>query len=568
MIVLKCLQLKFYIGYCFLNRRNTAEKLANSYGLHVQRVYEYSNLVRNNASFKTTNGRPSTLGQNQEIALKTAIQETGAYKPTVQSVKNTITILAGDRAEELHHCREQVSQVCDRTYKNIIEKIGATEKLAEISTNTRVRSCADRKNAASFMTCFISITNGTMPASSLFNHDATTFCFDPSAENIKVVVMNDDENKPENYKALLDDHNKPLAYFVKYISLINAAGFASIPVFIIQDNCMPVNEYNAILAKRMGFSPSGRDDAWVVFLKKRAGNLKFYNWYYTTVVIPFIKDFNPNNPTYYQMDGEYTQIQSFSDPKLVKLFIDNKINVNITPGGVTGIYQPNDRANLFKAAKKALKHIDIEMFDFENVLHGELTRVLDLQKEFIKKIDKNANSLSYDHKQKFINALITIRCAIMKTINQYFIINSFRKCGLCPYNPDQILNSLKRIVKLTPDEAQIIKNSVPRLVQDFHNYGEIQLNTWRECAITDADDALCCPKRSADTKQRSRILTHKYVLQRQGIIIEGQVTNMSFMPESVKKVTKIPNIVAPVISKVSNRIIKRKRLDDDSEDEE
>lgn len=71
--------------------------------------------------------------------------------------------------------------------------------------------------------------------------------------------------------------------------MISAYGFTSDPVYVIADGFMPDNEIDTYTVPGLNVSTGLEGVGHIVFCKTRGCNLKFYEWYVETFLIPFVK---------------------------------------------------------------------------------------------------------------------------------------------------------------------------------------------------------------------------------------------------------------------------------------
>jgi hypothetical protein len=100
---------------------------------------------------------------------------------------------------------------------------------------------------------------------------------------------------------------------------------------------------------------------YIVFTKTRAGNQQFYCWILDRVVDfvdtarkSIIDPEDQRKQAWFQLDGEWTQIQMFSDSEIISQIA---VVVGRLRGSTTNINQPADQ-NPFKACKTKLKVIN------------------------------------------------------------------------------------------------------------------------------------------------------------------------------------------------------------------
>jgi len=135
----------------------------------------------------------------------------------------------------------------------------------------------------------------------------------------------------------------------------------STPVHIIADDNIPAGECVIEEVPMLSYGVSVNDTSYIVLCKSRAANESFYQWYNINIMIPFINDIkrvyglDANATTWYQLDGEDTQIRCYEDNNILQELENNHIVVGKPSGSTTEITQPCDRGNIFKASKKSYK---------------------------------------------------------------------------------------------------------------------------------------------------------------------------------------------------------------------
>jgi hypothetical protein len=105
---------------------------------------------------------------------------------------------------------------------------------------------------------------------------------------------------------------------------------------------------------------------YLVFTKTRCCNERFYEWYMTTIVVPFVKKMRELFPdecvnldgspmrAFVYCDGEEKQIKVFQTEAMINLLIEVMIDLGKSPASCSAITQSSDVSPLFKILKKAL----------------------------------------------------------------------------------------------------------------------------------------------------------------------------------------------------------------------
>lgn len=69
---------------------------------------------------------------------------------------------------------------------------------------------------------------------------------------------------------------------------MNSGGSVSKPVYVVQDERMPEEDFEVYEVPGIGIGVSEMQSGCLVFMKSRAGNSKFFKWLNKEVIIPYI----------------------------------------------------------------------------------------------------------------------------------------------------------------------------------------------------------------------------------------------------------------------------------------
>ena len=84
-------------------------------------------------------------------------------------------------------------------------------------------------------------------------------------------------------------------------------------VYIVADDGMGPEDMEAIWIRGLVSLTSVTGGSWVVLMKTRKGNAKFWKWLVNTVSLPFMKDsmeHDRSEQAVLDMDGEFEQIEA------------------------------------------------------------------------------------------------------------------------------------------------------------------------------------------------------------------------------------------------------------------
>eukprot|EP01040_Poterioochromonas_malhamensis_P010097 gene10097-10976_t len=186
-----------------------------------------------------------------------------------------------------------------------------------------------------------------------------------SERNQEIIVPN-----KENIEALTNIEKSTLDQTIKWFMLCSANGKMAYDVFVIADDSMGAEDCEIYpisgLTHHMYIGTRG----YLAVTATRAANSKLLNWYYENIILPFVHScreyVSPKNldqPFYLIADGEEIQIRT--------AHTDNKINNSAgtirecQASCIDTIGNGCDRCNLFKAANKVVKSVNIEIDENE-----------------------------------------------------------------------------------------------------------------------------------------------------------------------------------------------------------
>jgi len=205
------------------------------------------------------------------------------------------------------------------------------------------------------------------PPQLIGNFDATQFILTGNSEELLVtikknhpddIIDGDVENQPLSSVA-----DTKLSQAVKWMMLANANGNLSVDVFLLSDPDMESEEFSFYQISGLSHSTDPKSFGYLCFTKTRAGNLKFFLWYITAIVIPFVNECRSLLSTeleddhfYLVADGEEVQIKPVDDDEVNNALMESRIDLGKGPASCTDtVGNACDRSNLFKASKKILK---------------------------------------------------------------------------------------------------------------------------------------------------------------------------------------------------------------------
>jgi len=379
---------------------------------------------------------------------------------------------------------------------------GATQA----KTEARAREEASLRNFVSLGVAFEATAKG-MDKHLILNMDMTGFAVLANADAKQHGHLWHVKNEDDVSVASTTGHSA-LPIGVKYFCLGNAAGFAANPVLIVACASMKEDECACYRVSGLSGHNGSGGFGWLVCMKTRTPNAKFFDWFIRTVVIPFVEEQRANfelnlneeqkHPKHalLMLDGEQIQLNLFDDERLRKALLDAGIHCIKGPASTTAKTQGLDCGFIFCNLKRAVAYF---VPDWENstALDNILRRCL------------RDRGLVGGELSKLVHALRKITCALRKVMNAEVMSGGFKNVGVFPYNRSKILNRCTD--PPTGMDMESIEAGWEALVDEFRRTGHNEEATFDRLNIRPdtGNDKRKAPKdKRSCTHERCVFLTH------------------------------------------------------------
>lgn len=324
----------------------------------------------------------------------------------------------------------------------------------------------------------------------IFNWDATQYEVNHDKGLQAIVLLKDCDDIPPTIES-----SGRLSFFVKHFHLHNACGIVGPPVYVIANDAMQPEELFTREVEELGINAG---PAWLCFTKTRGGNAAFFNFYFNSVVIPFIlttrgrRDLSgsagPVPSAFVYCDGEASQIAVIQEAHNLELLKSRNILVGKSPASCSGILQASDVADTFKAIKTSLKH-GKDCPAFTEDLHQDLYTVLDAVGNF-----------ASEKKAVIVDALRYISFTVAKCARRDTVLAGYVRTGQYPVDLEKTLSLTTH--PYTCDQKEAIIAAVPHLIEHMRIFGEIPESLMDEHKIINLN-SLRWSSKDNDTKPLS-----------------------------------------------------------------
>jgi hypothetical protein len=360
--------------------------------------------------------------------------------------------------------------VSDSTIRNIIQESKITLEIGQTTTEARNREKHDLRNMVSMAAVNHAFAFEKSPYM-IGNFDATQFVATEKNEE-KLAVIKSNSDGP-----LTLTETQTLDQAIKWYMICNAAGIIGEDVFVVADPTM--DEDDCVIHTVYGLSHSTMigGKGYLCVARSRSGNLKFYRWYFSNVVIPFAKSCRLYLPedmqqqSFYMIaDGEETQIKPVECEDICQGLNNANIDFIKGPASCTDtIGNACDRSHVFKSAKKVAKNskpyiaADYEDSSLEDV---------------ISKLFKDYHPNIHDSKRKVLSkGLVKLIRSLSIVVNHKIVAHGFERVGLYPLSVKKCLSNCSKDVlnTISPEELDNIEEKIPELAKYFLDSSEGQL---------------------------------------------------------------------------------------------
>lgn len=449
---------KFYIAdmYLYLKKKNkmTGRKFARSKNIDEKTLRRWVNqrqeyVQRGVNTVYDGPGNPPILDKDAEKQILDSVTDLVRTQKTPSTAKVEDMVVHGVR-ETLR--RRGMVKNCDSVSKSYLRSLFHKLRLhkckVQTKTSARIEAEADPRNMYS-MICLVKAFCENLPPRLIFNWDATQYITSNDLHATGVYI----ESMKSHNIAITSESNGTMAIAVKMFHCHNAAGYSTKPVFVIADDEMGEEEFKVFLVRGLGNNNVNRSNGWLCFTKTRACNRAFYRWFATEIVCKFVKksrDSQPLKPNedfhaFVTCDGEARQLEAFMEDDIRTLLDTENIILAKIPASCSGISQPSDVSDFFKASKKRLEYLPRSLRD-NSVVKARPNMTVEEEDELeqqigeypdadiVEQLDQILKETSFtsDKKGKIIDALQRIAWVIRTTLTLDMVRQGYQRVGWVP----------------------------------------------------------------------------------------------------------------------------------------
>jgi hypothetical protein len=360
----------FDIGNGLINGDVTAAEMLKYCGISRQNCSKYRQSVKEGVTRHMKAGQPAFVQSNEVQKLQEVFSAKKSYLIRDEGLTGSLTykqrviqIINDGRSSK---GKNDIANVSPKTLRAIERKANLKHHNCEVGTAARIKACSSIFHVLTFAAANKLHVERMKCLATLGNSDGLSVETTGNKKETKCVIFGVKEEE-KNYKVAPDPKNpgeNGLLFSAKMMRSGCAAGFEATNVFVLADERMEAEEISVHEVLGLGQGTCAANPGYIVFAKTRCGNKAFYEWYWTSVLLPWFTvlrsscNLTEKDAFFWTEDGEAVQIEIFKDPAfLAKL---KQANVHVAKGGAstTEIEQACDIDNKHKSIKTNILNLN------------------------------------------------------------------------------------------------------------------------------------------------------------------------------------------------------------------
>jgi len=398
--------------------------------------------------------------------------------------------------------RAPKKKVISKSFMRKLRKDFIKKGKGQSKTPARDAAMSDPRNMYAEYIALACLQEGIDP-NLIINFDATQYFISDDGVIRKLIWLKTDSDTPASYLS-----DGCLGLFLKAYLVGAASGIVAPMVLNIAMEDMDADDFKVIKVQGMSHVPAPGQYGYLAFTKTRGCNDKFYQWFYSNVILPFVhqqredlqlgtiengKWTNDSMKALVSSDGEQIQIRNIFTNEILKEFEDELAAALKHASSISEATNAWDACNYFKASKKRTKtQID------EALKKGKhaIGRIMDQE------LFKLFPSLEKAKRDKVCDAVVTVIVAAQKTLNLDSVTTGFKKTGQYPLDFQVKMGTCK--TDITSDHYDNMFNNIGHFVDIFKREGRITEAEFDEKNIIRFDD-----DRAKSGKEKDQRVLHQ-----------------------------------------------------------
>ncbi len=476
-----CQVQKIWLGRAAKAKRGAIKALSRRFCLKESLLKKYRHCVNHATILHDNNGRPSALTPSAEKQLIKSVTNSH-YQVRLEDFPKLMFEQVRESKKERGSLGATEGHISRTTMKKYVKKLKLNIKNAECTTKARYTACIEIRNAVTFAACCSNLSKNTHPAL-ILNMDASQFTLGGNGHKLVKIIT---AGTPTSLKCLPVEgkYQNTMAFFIKYYLFISASGLIGHPVFVISDARMKKDAIDTYVIEGLGVGSGIEECGYVIFCKKRTGNIGMYSFINEHVMVPLIRSIRDKYdlpkeryPASVQMDGEQVQIDIYKHKTVLQMLKNEHINVIKSPSSTTEIFQPCDLGNCFKSAKAINKRIQDEDVDIDSPTFKLVSKMYEDHETYVNVTTR----MPATHKRMGKYGLLRLQTSLNIALNSKLVRDSFSTSGISFFNLRKLCLQMK--MEVSDADIQRIEANLPALEDLFEEFGEISDSKLEELGI-------------------------------------------------------------------------------------
>jgi hypothetical protein len=433
------------------------------YNLKYQTVRDWRKSIEHNITMNDQCGQPKYINKEIKDIIIDKFNKKYNEKDPFTSAEGETFICETINTHRISKGLKPV-EPCQKTLHNIKEDIGIKDVVADVTTDARLIACSDMRNSFSMWVMLSSLIQDK-PPELIWNYDATNLKCEFDGHNKIVSVVQTNKIHPTKVGDCCMD------LFVKWIHLACADGHSGPIILLFCLETLQEDSFHVIEVNGLNYSSDLGAKGYVCFCRTRAGNMAFFNWFISTIVIPTITISRSHHghgqeQGFVYCDGEAVTLSQVFSENLTKLAQDNHVHIGKLPASCSGIHQSCDVSPVFKVTKKCLKDIFKRQ-----LIHNNPTITTKVQ-EGLSKLESDVHIIiSALIKQRIETSVLAITTALQMSVNPQRIRDGFRISGQYPLSFDIIMG--RCYYRPEPTQMNVMREKTDDCVSYFMQHGQL-----------------------------------------------------------------------------------------------
>jgi hypothetical protein len=521
------------IGMGVMNKEFNVHEVAHNIDMDPSSLYNlgrqmnnlYLNRVENPTLTRTSaGGAPLLLDPQAESEYKEYLERKSSKNDCVKANMSGSTSVFHEKVKESMERQGKAPHrqiPCDRSIKSTEARLEITREKGRTISKVRVEAVECPRNAITHAVGLELVCKNKLPCL-LLNMDATQYMGTVDNQKCDLLVFRKGSNPKFEARSILEEET---GFFVKYVSIYAANGFALPPIFIVAREEMDQDQFIYEKVLLLSHSSDPTHYGYIIWAKSRAGNDNMFRWIFLEILFPYIdklresSGLQPDDDGYdekstavFYLDGEAIQIKATQFPEVLNASKHHNVYFMKHCASCSLIHQLCDLSAIYRNTKADIAKLEIS--EYSNV---------SLETHINRAIERSNDNLLYTagEKRKLVRVLLKVTHSLKKHVSIHNIQSAAKKAGMIQYLVDE---SWEKDTRYVPFKASTYKFSKLENEQIISKWDVLSACFLENGTISDAfmdlhdipradfDDGSVHKENLVEYRWRSAMLNHSVVI--------------------------------------------------------